>query len=403
MCLMERLVSVIIPVYNRQNTISRAVDSVLAQSYQNLEVIIVDDGSTDSTMMILQGYSESKIHIFSQKHKGANAARNRGINEARGEYIAFQDSDDEWLPDKLAKQIAYMQLNNYKVCYCPYELHGKSISIIPEDYLQSDKYEKGIGELLKYKNSIGTPTLIMEKSVIECVGGFDEAFPRLQDYELVIRIAQRYQIGYCAEALVRAYRQNDSITNAEESYKEAVYQLLKKHIDFVDKVKILIDLLVTTHMFDITELDMDYLNLIKSTGFTDNEFNQTVIRHIHRKYFTVVSLLDLLQKKEYLKFENELKTDQFAIYGAGVLAKKILKILQEKGLRPKCFLVSNMADSSFYIEGFPVEIPKKEYRHMPILIAANFDYQLEICRYLNCLEFDNYCAYPVYELENCTN
>ena len=96
------LVSVIIPLYNREKTIQRAVDSVLNQIYTNIEVIVVDDGSTDDSVKMLHKYGgDERVKVFCQpQNKGANAARNRGIREARGEYIAFHDSDDAWLPDR---------------------------------------------------------------------------------------------------------------------------------------------------------------------------------------------------------------------------------------------------------------------------------------------------------------
>lgn len=104
------LVSVVIPVYNRADTIKRAVESVLEQTYKNVEIIIIDDGSTDGTIDQLKELEqmESSIRVFKQDHKGANAARNLGIEKARGGFIAFQDSDDEWLPSKLEKQICYI-------------------------------------------------------------------------------------------------------------------------------------------------------------------------------------------------------------------------------------------------------------------------------------------------------
>ncbi len=108
--MMQRLVSVVIPVYNRENTINRAIDSALSQTYSNVEVIVVDDGSTDKTVSIVKEYDDCRIKLICQKERGgANKARNVGIANSQGEYIAFQDSDDEWLPDKLRSQIEAMQ------------------------------------------------------------------------------------------------------------------------------------------------------------------------------------------------------------------------------------------------------------------------------------------------------
>ena len=117
------LVSVVIPLYNRENTIQRAVDSILNQTYTNIEVLVVDDGSTDASVKMLEKYQKDKrVKVFLQgTNKGANVARNRGIQEAEGEYIAFQDSDDVWLSDKLEKQIKRMESENFYISFCAFK------------------------------------------------------------------------------------------------------------------------------------------------------------------------------------------------------------------------------------------------------------------------------------------
>lgn len=107
-------ISVVIPAFNRQNTISYCLESVLAQTYKDIEVIIVDDCSTDSTVSIVSGHPDPRVRcVVLEKHSGAQAARNRGILEAKFDWIAFQDSDDEWLPDKLEKQVAVLAKADY--------------------------------------------------------------------------------------------------------------------------------------------------------------------------------------------------------------------------------------------------------------------------------------------------
>lgn len=395
---MQKLVSVIIPVYNRQDTIARALDSVLGQTYQNIEVIIVDDGSDDNTMAVLNSYSDSRIRIFSQNHKGACAARNRGINEAKGFYIAFQDSDDEWMPDKLSKQISYMEANHFKVCYCPHELHDNGIHIIPSDYLLKEKYEEYIEKTLKSGNVISTQTLVLEKNVFDRVGKFDIEMPRLQDYELVIRIAPQYKIGYCAEVLVKVYRQKISIDRDNGAKKEAIYQLLKKHRDFLDHDYI--HKLFLMAMDALEEEDTDYLiGLQKLSGISMEEFAETVIRFIHKKYLVLFPLFKLQQQLQYDQFERGLRTDGFAIYGAGKVAKKVVGILMKKNLKPRCFLVSEPPETKRYIQGIPVESPEAGYRDMPVLIAVGIEKQRDIISHLHQEGFMNFCAYPLYELD----
>lgn len=391
--IMEDLVSVIIPVYNRQATISRAIDSVLGQTYTNIEIIVVDDGSCDDTMEILKGYSDSRMRIFSQNHEGACVARNRGIDEAKGKYIAFQDSDDEWMPDKLSKQLSYMSENHFKICYCPYLLFASGIRTVPEDYSCKNKYEENIGVILKSGNVISTQTLVMEKSVLDEVGKFDVDMPRLQDYELAIRIVQQYKIGYYADALVKVYRQMISISHDDKAYKEAVYQLIKKHSSFFGEEYIRTLFFKVINFLD--EDDADYLRELQKVSGVPIE--ETMIKVI-KMHFSLTSLFRLQQKQQYIRFEEKLLTERFTIYGAGKYAKRVLGVLREKNLTPRSILVTSSAEAGQYIQGIPVENLRDDYKNMPVLIAVGVQKQEEIMRYLNDQGFEDYCAYPVFEL-----
>ena len=140
------LVSVIIPLYNRENTIRRAVDSILNQTYTNIEVLVVDDGSIDHSVQMLDKYiDDDRVKVFCQKqNRGANAARNRGIREAKGEYIAFHDSDDAWVPDKLEKQLKCMETENYDVCFSSFKRFFTNSSQIVPDISVHDEYSADI-------------------------------------------------------------------------------------------------------------------------------------------------------------------------------------------------------------------------------------------------------------------
>lgn len=392
---MEELVSVIIPVYNRQKTISRAIDSVLRQTYKNIEIIVVDDGSCDGTMEILKSYSDAAIQIFSQDHKGACAARNRGIDEAKGVYLAFQDSDDEWMPDKLCKQISYMKQNHFKVCYCPYLLCGSETRTIPDDYHLTDKYEDHIETTLKAGNMIGTPTLVMEKNVLEEIGKFDEDMPRLQDYELIIRIVQRYKIGYYAEALIKAYRQTACISYDNRAYKEAVYQLIKKHGHFLGAEYM--QNLFFNVIAVLEENDAAYLRELQKVSGVSME--EIIIGFRDKQYLPLFSLFKWQCRQQYMKFEKKLQAENFTIYGAGKYAKRVFDLLRDKNLKPRSFLVTASTEAGRDIQGIPIENPKDEYKKMPVLIATGMQKQEEIMRYLNQEGFDDYCAYPLFDLE----
>lgn len=235
---MQNLVSVIIPVYNRENTIGRAIDSVLCQTYSSLELIIVDDGSTDGTVKRIKEYNDNRIKLIcSEKHGGANQARNIGMMNAKGEYIAFQDSDDEWLPDKLSIQLNFMRDSGFQASYCAYNLYENGvISTFPHDYADEEKYQCRLCEVLAKYNVIGTPTLVIGREVLDLMKHewFDPLMPRFQDYDFVIRMAQVVKVGYIKQQLVNLYRSELSITRDMRALYQAVYRMICKHHDFLD-------------------------------------------------------------------------------------------------------------------------------------------------------------------------
>lgn len=163
---MEKLVSIITPAYNCSNFIPKTVESVLNQTYQNWEMIIIDDGSTDNTIKLIKEYQafEKRIHFFAlNENRGAAVARNNGIKFAKGTYIAFLDSDDLWHPQKLEKQLNLMEINNSVFSHTSYSLfdeNGKALHI-------KSKCNKWVSfnDLVKY-NWIGTSTVIYNASVL---------------------------------------------------------------------------------------------------------------------------------------------------------------------------------------------------------------------------------------------
>jgi len=196
-------ISVVIPVYNRELSIRRAIDSVLCQELLPDEIIVVDDGSTDGTPEILNSYLP-KIQIVRQEDKGVSTARNRGIEAAAGEWIAFLDSDDEWMPDKLQKQISCYRLHsNMRILQTEERWIRNNMRVNP-----GKKYAKKSGNIFKQclKTCIvGPSTVICKASLLEEMGGFDENLPVCEDYDLWIRIAAKYPIPLLPEALTVKY------------------------------------------------------------------------------------------------------------------------------------------------------------------------------------------------------
>jgi glycosyltransferase involved in cell wall biosynthesis len=211
---MDKKVSVIIPVYNSEDYIAEAIESVTAQTYKNIEIIVVNDGSTDNTEAVLKPYME-KIKYFYQENKGVAAARNTGIRLALGEYIAFLDSDDIWLPEKIALQVDYLNRNpSVMLTYSNFKIFNDGKH--PDEgilYLNSDIYIEGyIFTELVNACLISTITVLVRKEVFEKVGLFDEKFVSGEDYELWLRIAAECKIGYVKEVLASCRKHSQSIT-----------------------------------------------------------------------------------------------------------------------------------------------------------------------------------------------
>lgn len=227
-------VSVIVPVYNRVHLLPRAVNSVLNQTYRDFEIIVVDDGSTDNVKEVvekLQKKDERIRYIRHEKNKGAGAARNTGIEAARGRYIAFQDSDDEWLPEKLEKQIkAFENVSSivgvvYSKCLRLKE--GKKI-YAPFSWIKQK--EGNIHKEFLKENFINTPMIIVRKECFEKAGKFDETLPRLQDWELVLRLSKYYHFKYIDEVLSIAHTTTDSISANQDALIKALMLILDKHL-----------------------------------------------------------------------------------------------------------------------------------------------------------------------------
>ena len=222
-------VSVIIPTYNRAKLIKRAVDSVLAQTYNDYEIIIIDDGSTDGTQDILKDYHHSIRYIY-KENEGISATRNRGIKEAKGKYLAFLDSDDQWFPDKLAVQVNLMEKNHNLgiVCSKMNILNGKGekIGTKPEQ-----KTGKNFRELLEIGGDLPTSTVMARKECFDKVGVFDELLPPMEDFEMWVRIASQYDIYTVPDKVFALYyRHDEQITSDKFKVYEGTVKLQKKFI-----------------------------------------------------------------------------------------------------------------------------------------------------------------------------
>ena len=256
-------VSVIIPTYNRAHLVGRAIQSVLNQTYHDFELIIVDDGSTDNTEDIIKKFQEQDKrvkYIRHEKNRGGSAARNTGIKNAKGEYIAFQDSDDEWLPKKLKNQMevfkdAPLEVGVVYTGFLRIE-NGKK-NYIPSSWVI--KKEGNINKELLKGNFVTTQSIVAREKCFEKVGMFDENLPRLQDWELVIRLSKYYNFKCIDEPLLVSYYTSDSISANNDALIKAIELIITKHFTEFSKYK----KILSRHYFGlgrILYLDGDLIN-----------------------------------------------------------------------------------------------------------------------------------------------
>lgn len=200
-------ISVIIPTFNRAELLARALISVQKQTLPADEIIVVDDGSDDNTRALIENKFPNVQYLY-QSNKGVSAARNFGISQASGEWIAFLDSDDEWLPNKLARQRAELDANkNYKVCHTNevWIRNGKFVNAMR-------KHEKSGGNIYQLCLPlciISPSSIIIHRSVFNDVGIFDESLPACEDYDLWLRICAKYPVLFLKEKLITKYGGHD--------------------------------------------------------------------------------------------------------------------------------------------------------------------------------------------------
>lgn len=211
-------VSVIIPTYNSARFLAEAIDSVLAQSFKDFEILVIDDGSTDETKAVMQRYSSPVRYIY-QTNGGVAAARNRGIEESRGKYVAFLDADDAWFEHKLETQLdALTKRADCRACYSAFTVADHNMNSI--GIRLSNREGRAIDDLLSSGNVIGTPsTVLCERPLFEAVGGFDPEMSQCADWDMWVRLASDTEFLYIAEPLVM-YRQHDGNMSRSASLLE---------------------------------------------------------------------------------------------------------------------------------------------------------------------------------------
>lgn len=234
---MSVAVSVVIPAYNREDVIGPAIESVLRQTYADFELIIVDDCSADATAARASAIADPRVSVLRHpENRGVSAARNTGIRAARGRYVAFQDSDDEWLPTKLSKQVAVLEADPTCVAaYCgmvivrdpvPAVRTRASVSYVPAPGLEG--VDGQIFEALLRQSFVSTQTLVARREALDAVDGFDEALTALVDWDCVLRLSMLGSIRLVDEPLVLQRFSANSITFSQRRRVEARMRIIDK-------------------------------------------------------------------------------------------------------------------------------------------------------------------------------
>jgi glycosyltransferase involved in cell wall biosynthesis len=214
---------VVIPAYNRAATIAAAIESVLRQTYPDFELVVVDDGSTDGTLAAAAAVRDPRVRLVAApRNLGAAGARNLGVEEARGTWVAFQDSDDEWLPRKLEKQMARLAAPGappYVGAYCGLltlggldDREGERIRL---RYVPDPAVAAADGDILPallHGNAVSTQTLVVRRDLFLELGRFDEATTPIEDWDFVLRLAARGPVAFVDEPLVHQRFSPNSIT-----------------------------------------------------------------------------------------------------------------------------------------------------------------------------------------------
>jgi len=222
-------VSVVIPTYNYAQYIEEAIDSALVQTHKGCEIIVVDDGSTDDTKGVVSQY-RSEIRYIYQKNQGLSAARNTGVRNSEGEYIAILDSDDLWLPSKIEKQIKLFEANSrLGLVYSDGLVFGEELAWNDLSFGGNMNFYRGrIFDKLLLGNFIPCPSVVIKRGCFDKVGLFDINLGACEDWDMSLRISSHYEVDYVEELLVKHRKHRGSMETKAEMMEENALKVLDK-------------------------------------------------------------------------------------------------------------------------------------------------------------------------------
>ena len=365
-------VSVVIPVYNNESTISQSIESVINQTYRDWELIIVDDGSMDNSMEICLEYQkkDERIRVIKGEHKGVSAARNRGIKEARYDLIAFNDADDLWRNDKLDKQMKKMSEDNYGLVYCRYEYVTSTIKkYVPSMDCTKKDLEGDIFESLWDYNKIGTPTILLRKQVLDKIGMFNENLQSLEDWEFVMRVSKWFKIGFVGESLLFADYKNDAGVNSKWKDQIATITYIidsYPEMNRLGKLEYIFSNLRKLKYKNQEEL-VDQFKLNKYINGYEKQLLFNLNRMLRKEERRNKFYSNMLEEDKLFNYINKYISDKKAtigIYGAGEPGLLLGKLLRKNGYNIYSFFDRNV----YEVKGFKCTHPKDNTEKIDLLI-----------------------------------
>lgn len=359
----DELVSVVVPTYNRESEVLKSINSVLEQTYVNLECIVVDDGSTDNTEKAVLQIKDSRLRYIKLEHNsGPSIARNVGIRESKGNYIAFNDSDDLWLSDKLEMQMEKMRCaDEIGMVYCGYSYQKKGKEMkIPSDRYERFQLEGHIFDSLWQDNKVGTPTILVRRECIDACGGFAENLHSLEDWEFALRISEKYKIAYVNKILVYAGYSPRGVNEQYELQAETIWHIMKcyRRTKWNDKqmVRLLFNKLAL--ISDMEKIEYWEDALVPSLIASKPDFVLTLGFAKERNKFqrankVLERMTDLEVLKKFINDNINLEKEKIAIYGAGDIGISLARLLNLLNISFEYIIDKN--DVS--VEGFGIVKP----------------------------------------------
>jgi glycosyltransferase involved in cell wall biosynthesis len=224
-------VSVIIPTRNRSESLPLAIRSVVGQTFTDFELVIVDDASDEPVHDIVKGFKDARVRcIRHERRRGGAAARNTGIRNTTGEFVAFLDDDDEWYPEKLARQVSILLRSDSEIgaVYAGYDVVNRNTGSIPGQKVPVHRGD--LSSVLLTANLIGTTScMLLRRKCFADVGMFDESLPSFQDYDLWIRLSRAYQFDYASECLLKYHLHSNKIWTNPNAILEGLDILVDRY------------------------------------------------------------------------------------------------------------------------------------------------------------------------------